>query len=313
MSEIVLDGLIGSNPLAAMAAFGLLRCCETMDKVSSPRLSWQFDGDWIAVLHTENELSRDELVAELVQRQRGRSDLEVFQWNDDVKVQPDEFASCLRDARASASVHNRETADFFTAFGSEFVTDKTAKRNVKPTAFHMTAGQQRFLRSIRQLAESIDPTKRRTRKQTTEMRVDQCKAAFAEALFGPWRYQDSEHALGWDPTTEALYALSAIAPTAAGPSSVRAAVWLAVESLPLFACLPTKNKLLTTGFDDAGKEFRWPIWTTPISLDNLKTLLEMPLGNADELRQRSVSAVFAATRITDPNGRGTLKPAVQVI
>ncbi len=310
MPEIVLNALIGSHPLAAMAAFGLLRCCDQMEETAESKLSWQYDGDWVGVLHVACDLSREQLVAALVEHQRGRSHAAFLTWNDDIKVPPPEFARHLRAARSAASPSHREAADFFAAYGSELATDKTAKKNVKPTAFHMTAGQQKFIKSVRELAKSLDPACLRTARQTQEARQRECEAAFSEALFGPWCYRDSEHSLGWDPSTEALHALSAVAPTTAGPSSVRAAVWLAFESLPLFPCFAENGQLLTTGFDDRNEWFSWPIWHEPISLCALRSLIVAPLNDTFELTARGIVAVYRARRVTDPNGRGVFKPAV---
>ncbi len=205
--------------------------------------------------------------------------------------------------------------DFLAAFGSEMIAARSTG-NLKPTAFDMTAGQQKFLKFVRELAASLDVTAGRGGRQAAAW-PGRVRAAFAEALFGPWTYTDDFHSLGWDHGTEALYALSAIAPTDAGPKSVRAAVWLAIEALPFFPCFPVAGRLRTRGFNRQGDEFRWPIWRDPITLDVLRSLLGLSELYEDHLpsaalRARGIERVYLSARPTDANGRGVFRPAVLV-
>jgi hypothetical protein len=314
MNSICLTGLVGSEPLGALAAFGLLRSCSGHPTLPRLRLSWTLATDWTAVLTSEGPLSSEHLLDILVERQHGRAMAPFLIWNDDLKVAPADFAAHLRKTRDNTTSHNREDADFFASFASEIVTARSTGET-KPTAFHMTAGQQQFIKSVRALASSLDSNRPRGGRETPEAVTTEIRQAFAEALFGPWRYADDHHSLGWDPSREALHALSAIAPTKAGPSSVRAAVWLAFEALPLFPCISRSKTLLTRGFDATNSALYWPIWDKPISLDTLRSLLGMsailePSINYDDLRSRAIRAVFRSERSTDSNGRGTLRPAV---
>jgi len=287
----------------------LLRCCGQLPQLSGARLAWTWHGDWVAILHTPADCSPDQLVTALVERQRRRSESGFLTWDDDIKVQPEVLVAQLLAAQQSADRLQRELADFLAAFASELVTDKTAKRNVKPTAFHMTAGQQKFLKSARELAVSLDPLGGRGKRQRAGEHAERCAAAFSEAIFGPWRYQDKMHALGWDPSTEALHAHSAIAPTDARPSSVRAAVWLAFESLPLFPCFANGRRLVTTGFDRDSNWLTWPIWDTPISLFTLRSLLAAAFDDPETLAMRGVAAIYRARRVTTDKGQAMLKPS----
>jgi hypothetical protein len=131
---------------------------------------------------------------------------------------------------------------------------------------------------------------------------------FQEALFGPWKYEDPQHSLGWDPSTERLHALRARSPTRDSSEGVTAAVWLAFEALPLFPCFLSRGGLVTTGFHTRGTTWRqrttyltWPVWTHPVPLDTVRSLLSMPeLGEEPppgrELRARGVEAVFRSER-----------------
>ena len=51
MSSIRLTGFVGSPPLSALAAFGLLRYRIWVAAVRDAGLSWSLDLDWLVVLH----------------------------------------------------------------------------------------------------------------------------------------------------------------------------------------------------------------------------------------------------------------------
>lgn len=293
-NDIILSGLIGSNPLGALAAFGLLRVCNEIPTLQGARLGWTWEHDWTAVLSTPEEIQGDELILLLSARQQRRP-LDIFSWSDDLKVEPKEYHDLLVHYAEAATVHNRLDADYIAAFGSDIVTARSTG-NVKPTAFHMTAGRQKFLYSVHELGDSL--------KTDTEK-------AFKEALFGPWLYEDKHHSLYWDPSTERLHALRHLAPTKENPRSVRGAVWLAIEALPLFPTAAASGRLATTGFR-GGKTmaFVWPIWTAAISLDTLRTLL-MTSDDRKSLEMRGVVALYQSMRSESDHGSAILRPAVE--
>lgn len=326
MNTILLSGLSGSHPLGAMAAFGLLRILARELPFGTARLAWVFDGDWRAELHVEEEIDADRLIDYLIERQPQRSVSPWLTWHDDIKSNVplfrEQWESILERYRGIISgsttdvVATDEFAEFMTSFGSEVVLAKS-KPEVKPTAFHMTAGQQRFLKAAKDLADSLDPTKRASKRQTEPDRREELSVAYRTALLGPWTYEDSLHSLGWDPATEGLYALSDRSPSEAGPSSVRAAVWLAFESLPYFPATPKGKALHTTGFRVNGELFCWPIWDTPIGVDALRCLIGLPdlyedQIDAAKLSTRGVRVLMRCPCVRDANGRGTFRNAVGV-
>lgn len=323
MSSIALTGLSGSSPLGALATFGLFRIITSERPFGEVTLHWAFNGDWHPVLNTEADSDPDAIINFSIEWQSGRGDASFLTWHDDIKCSPERFREELGKVMQRLSSADpdeiesaREVASFFAAYGNEAVTAKSTP-DVKPTAFHMTAGQQRLLKSAKELADSLDPNLGLSKKVTAEKRREDLMQAFREALLGPWTYSDEQHSLGWDPTTEALYALSNISPSAAGPRSVRAAVWLAFESLPLFPCAPAGGKLRTTGFDADGERFTWPIWDCPISLDTLRCWLgaadlAADTLKVDDLRRRGIRSIYRSKALRDPNGRGTLRNAVEI-
>jgi len=259
------------------------------------------DDDWIAILNVPPNINENTLIDHLVSRQRALK-LRVFNWSDDIRVEPEEYRLHLIQHAETATSRDRLSVDYYAAFGSETITDGS-KSLVKPTAFHMTSGQQKFLKNIRELAESL------SNKSAESLR---------EALFGPWKYEDQYHSLGWDPMTERLHALRHRSPTSEAPRSVRAAVWFAVESLPLFPTGRSGKRLATTGFTrrNGDTRFIWPIWTDAIGLDTLKPLLATSelLGPEgwESLGARGVAAIYEAVRSQFGQGYAILRPATLV-
>lgn len=297
MNDIRLTGLIGSNPLGALAAFGLLRICSEIHDLSTARLYWTQEYDWIAVLRVSEEIGKLELVEKLVAHQQVIK-LDAFNWSNDIRVSPDEYRERLKSLAQKATLKDRRDADYFAAFGSEMISDRKREGLVKPTAFHMTSGQQKFLDEIRKLAESL--------------KSDCCKIAFEEALFGPWQYKDKEHSLGWDPSAERLHALRYLPPTKDRRNrSVRAAIWLAIEALPLFPTAAVNGKLMTAGFTKIRPtNLCWPIWSPPIGLDTLRSLLNTS-DNELSLKRRGVRAMYRSERSEFGKGYGILRPAIE--
>ncbi|MEX1027986.1 MAG: hypothetical protein WD049_08275 [Candidatus Paceibacterota bacterium] len=326
MNVLQLRGLSGSNPLGAMAAFGLLRILSIDERFAQDfgqaKLKWSFALDWIPELHVERKFELEQLINYLIDKQTERCSL-LFRegWRDDIKCAPGVFRELWESvlhqfATGSGTCSAFELAAFLAAYGSEVIKDKKAKPDVKPTAFHMTAGQQRFLKSAKDIADSLDPNQLASKRQKKEARMQELGEAYRVALNGPWPYQDDYHSLGWDPATEGLYALSDSSPSDAGARSVRAAVWLAFESLPLFPSVPIANRLHTTGFDRSGRAFSWPIWEPPIGLETLRIMLgstefDDSAKNVSILQARGICTVMRSQCVRDANGRGTFRNSTE--
>lgn len=304
-SEHILKGLRGGHPLGALAAFGLLRVCTEMPDMTDSRLRWR-ENDLAAVLSVTPPLTDDELIEKLMERQAGRAEAPEFNWADDIRTKPSLFID------VSKATQDRRVQDFLSSFACELALD--GKQNLKPSAFHMTSGQQGFLKTARKLAASLEPVGNQAKRKS---KVPSPGEAFCEALFGQWGYRDEGfHALGWDPQTERLHALQAKSPTTEDPKSVRAAVWLAVEALPLFPCAVANGGLQTRGFSRRGRkvEFSWPLWKYPLPLDAVHSLvalkeLTVDEPNLAELKARGVFAVYRAQRANLQQGRATFRAA----
>lgn len=299
LRPILLRGLAGSNPLGALAAFGLLRVCGDIPELFCTQLGWRMEDDWLAVLMVPEGVEKDQLIDLIIKWQQGWS-ADVIHWNDDIRSDPSDYKKKLIEYAQRASQGERHLADFFSAFGSETVTDGS-KGLVKPTMFHMTSGQQKFLKNVREISDSLQKG---------------ADSALHETLYGPWRYTDQYHSLGWDPAAERLYALRHRAPTSEPARCVRAAVWLGFHALPLFPTVHRNRKLATSGFTFSNGETSliWPIWTSPVTLEGMRSLLtcsELAAGPSgwQRLHRRGVEAVYRSVRSEFGQGYATLRPA----
>lgn len=295
-TEIELTGLTGSSPIGALAAFGLLRLCAEIEPLAQAKLGWWRHDDWFAVLTVSEGVTKDVLVA-FLNEHLVKQTTDVFAWSEDVRVTKEKYQETLQKNVDDASFVNRRFCDYLTAFASEMAVDNT-KGLVKPTAFYMTSGQQKFLGSALELTESY--------------RKDQVEK-LNEALFGPWLYCDKQHALGWDPAAERMYALRHKKPGDEPQTSVSAAIRLALEAIPLFPVFPDQNgRLSTSGFIRINREnnFQWPLWQAPIGLDALKTLLtSSELDDKKNLSLRGVTALYSSVRSEFGQGYGIFRPA----
>ena len=312
--EIALTGLIGSRPIGALAAYGLLRWTAEIEVLRGSALHWKLEDDWIAVLQPPNPLTADQL-CELLLAEHARAErFPHLDWAPagTLRVPVEDFISAARECVAGASVAARLLPDFFAAYGSDAVVDQ--KGQLRPTRLHMTSGQQQFRSLLSDLAASLKPDGRAKARQTPAALLGSVR----EALFGPWTYPDSEHSLGWDPDSERMHAMRAQAPTDDKYNkSVRFAVWLAHWALPLLPTVAMGARLNTTGFVEARRErprFRWPVWEAPIELQTLSSLLTSAAlvgeGAAlGELERRGVAALYESIRHEFGQGYGVLRSA----
>jgi len=297
MSAIVLTGLLGSHPLGAMASFGLLRVIAS--RHPETRLSFEERDDWVAVLHGRFA-DAEALVAHLAQRadRLGAAIFAAF-GQDDVRVPPELAHDLVRTALRAGDAELERLA-FLSALCADGAKDN-AKGLVKPTPFYMASGQQSFLDTMKRIARAVDQAE-----------------AWREALFGPWMYADDEWGAGWDPGTERLHALRFKAPTKDKTSCVAGAVWLGFEALPLFPTFSSRGAVRTVGWVEHDREdhFRWPVPTTPVSLETLSVLVGLDLLREREAKRGQrrnlrpgIGAVYESTRHEFGQGYGVFRPA----
>ncbi|MHB1812236.1 MAG: type I-G CRISPR-associated protein, Cas3-extension family [Thermoplasmataceae archaeon] len=297
-SEIELRGLVGSNPIGAMAAFGLLRICSKIQEIDAPKLLWRMEDDWFAVLKTANNLDDGKLSSLIFKyiNNSKRNINDIFAESDtgDIRLKPEKMHDMLDKLVGKSTYLDREMIDYWSAFSTENAVDQAKGKGLsKPTALYMTSGNQSFAKKVRDLYDNVDEDK------------------INEALYGVWTYGDKhEYSMGWDPTTTRTHAFRKMAPTSdTTPLCVIGAELLAFQSIPLYPVFASKGRSRTTGFVD--DYFTWPIWEIPITIDILKTLIQSGEDPETKLK-RGVSAIYSSHRKSVAKGYGIFEPAVPV-
>lgn len=296
MPEIPLTGLRADLPIGFMAACGCLRICSRTPSLQDARLRWVESGGTYTPILSSSATS-NELVQALLADVKNAPERASLKWSEQIKSvkielsKDDVFQEAISNAIKKL---DKESLEWFTAFGTELcVTDKDT---LEPTPFDMSVARQRFLADAIKLAKSLSGPE------------PEMNRYYREALFGPWLYQDDQHSLGWDPSTLKMGAFTYKAPTAMPNTGVRAAVWLAFESLPLFPCF-FNGRLRTRAFRTRNRTdwFYWPIWEDFLSLTAIRTLLSWPSLTRDfsekaeqsqfnEFRARGIIAIYRSAQ-----------------
>lgn len=300
---IELKPLVGSNPLAFLAALGALDAVNRQAPEISARLWWS---EGIVPRARLDGLSNmDELVEVLDQDRREWAMSLILASGpkgapvDDVKPDEAGIRTWAEKVRNELTRSNRRDADQFEALMAEYAL--AGKNDAKPSLLHFTAGQQKFLAMTRELDKAVGT-------------VD-----LVEALAGPWRYESSLPVLGWDAKGERIYALRGTDPSKDQKTGVPGADWLAFVGLTFFPCAKNgglgRDQLLTTGCMGTWKRgsFRWPLWSVPLSTPVIRSLLTFEgllEESVEQRRQRGIFRVLEAPiRRSDQGGYGSFGPA----
>ena len=292
MTDFALDGLDGANPLAFLAAIGTLRTADRCWPDADVRLRWELTGaGWRARLALDAPLDAPSWLETLVECLRKPEP--ALALADDLNLPCEAFRGTLLEARATAGPETRATLDFFAALGSEAIQAQVSgKPNglMADTALRTMsgAGHQHFLGFMREL-------------------VSVTNAAHLEsALFYAWSYADNGPSLRWDPADDRRYALRWKEPSGDRIRTVRGANRLAIEALPLLPTAPVGSDLQTTGLrrrPGEGVGFTWPIWTTPVGVDTVRSLLSLTELQKDKpdglaLAGRGILETYRSLRLT---------------
>lgn len=141
-------------------------------------------------------------------------------------------------------------------------------------------------------------------------------------LFQTWDYADDEgNTLRWDPIEDRRYALQWRNPSksnsADSPNTMLAVNCLAVESLACFPTVATTNRADTTGFRRFGRHeigFVWPIWTSPIGVQTVRSLVALERLHEEPLPRKTLHAqgiedVYGACRVRPNKYYSNFAPA----
>jgi hypothetical protein len=322
LKSLRLTGLDGSNPLAFLAAVGLLRVLDHragLGRSPRPRLSWIEEGYWCPVLHGEVDV--EAVIRAVLEDKETWSDdpalLLAYNEAGEALVDPRVHRHATRDLKPKPAAMRRfleaiaaraeqpldpnarlaagRTMSMAAAYGSELVQDNNG--NTKPTAFHFTAGQQRFLDAVARLREGVADEHVR------------------EALLGPWTGASHLPSMSWDATVARLYALRAGDPSKERRGSVPGADWLAYIGLGFTIATPVRGQLRTTGIAGGWKNsvFTWPLWTRPASMPVVRSLLataDLDTLDSQARNSRGIGVVFQSGIVrSDQGGYGGFTPA----
>jgi hypothetical protein len=313
--QITLTGINGASPLGFLAALGAFRVAQEIH-TARVALSWApAGGAWRPILHTPNETTPASLVDGFEKYLRAQADSSAFTVAKNTKMP----VLVFRCYATSAIEHwfsgdNAAWVTFVTAFSSSTPIDEA--NWTEDTAF-------RFVRVFK------NETDKNGRPEKKPGFLDMVRAVIKnttaenlrEALFGPWKFQDDEFSLRWDPEDDRRYAFRWSDPAKNGSGIVRGANRLAIEGLSFFPTIPTSSQLATTGF--VGKRssdtfWTWPIWDAPIGIDVCRSLLaSSELAKRDfelaALAPTGVVAVFRSQRINPNDGKfRNFTPAIPV-
>jgi hypothetical protein len=303
MTDIVLTGLDGSNPLGFLAGLGVLNVLG--ERGGPATLAWR-SGDWRPIVHDDGVADGGALIEAL------RRDLATWK-NDpclalkyekarggrawDLKPPPSVFRDYLDKLVKKSEPARRRSVDFAAAFATETAQDKI-NGNTKPTALHFTMGRQQFLEMVARLQEGVTADD------------------FREALFGDWRVRRPLPVLGWDSAATRDYALRASDPSKEKKEGVPGAEWLAFRGLSFIRVASRGDQIVTTGCSGGWKSgrFCWPLWDRPLARDTVQVVLQTSaLDEVPEMtrRARGISAVFSsAIRRSDQSAYGGFAPAM---
>ncbi|HEX5271984.1 MAG TPA: hypothetical protein VFW33_15915, partial [Gemmataceae bacterium] len=116
-------------------------------------------------------------------------------------------------------------------------------------------------------------------------------------LFRPWDYADglANQSLHWEPSEDRRHAyqwnMPSGDPTRKRTGGMLGANRLALEAWPLFPSFPAGDRLATRGFRGNrafDTYFTWPVWSCPLSLDGVATLLAAEFLQGDAPNQRAL-------------------------
>jgi hypothetical protein len=299
---VILRGIDGSNPLAYLAALGVLRLLDSA--TTGVKLRWVLDGVWrpeLSGLKDQDEQSLCEVLASA----QGVPTEAFSGLGKNITVGPKIFGKFAAEAGRSASAGDRRAADFAASFGSEAcIEEKKDRIQYTSLCFITGSGHQDFLETMKKLAEQAGAEHLR------------------RTLFEKWEYSDEGLSMRWDPAEAREYALRWKDPGPEGALTVWGANRLAIEALPLFPAQPAREGLLTTGFRKVknAEEFTWPIWTQCAGYDAVGSLLglkELQEESPDRrvMAEIGVEEVYRAQRIrigAGPNFKVSFRPARSV-
>ncbi|HEX3955966.1 MAG TPA: hypothetical protein VHZ03_04960 [Trebonia sp.] len=304
MTDIPLPALEGTNPLGFLAALGVLDAISA----TTPGVTLRWTDDLVphAVVGAPGDLGQ--LLDTLHKDREHWAGSTVLRFPADgqplADAKPDGRQLRQWFEHVGDQNRHRAEADLLCALVAEEAFDNNGR--AKPTHLHFTAGQQRFLSMVRELAAAVDCDR------------------LQEAICGPWRYDSPLPSLSWDSRGERVYAVRAVNPSNEKRLGVPGADWLAFRGLIFYPVTRTsRGSLRTTACDTEWKRsaFRWPIWTSPATRHVVRSLVadpslvsQSPRVTPADLAARGIASIRQASiRRSDQGGYGSFGAADTLI
>lgn len=282
MTTMELTGLSGEAAHGFLATLGLLEA--TRDSGLEARLAW--DGDLfrprpaITINGTEQDLIDAVLAdckATLVGPVLNFPPGEGF---PTLKCEPAQLASWA-SAIDSDSTRSAD-ADLWCGLVVEGGMDNGGRS--KPTHFDFSAGQMKFLKSVRELGSAMN------------------EAYLREAIFGPWTFDSALPVLNFEKEGERIQALRAVPPADEKKKGVPGADWLAFRALAFYplTLIPGRDRprVVTSACDVNwnASAFRWPIWSEQLDRRTVTALVTDPRLVGEHESQRETDPEILQAR-----------------
>lgn len=306
MTEIHLTGLRADAAHGFLAAMGVMAAT----RFSAPDLQLHWTSDFIphAVLTGVDPTDLIDLVlTDRDQRLNGAVlNHPAGKPYDTLKCTAEELTAWA--ARIADLPDNDPDIDLWSALVIEGGFDNNNRS--KPTHFDFSAGQVKFLKVVREIAESL----------TAEM--------LSEAIYGPWRYESLLSTLRFEKEGERMQALRAVPPANEPVKGVPGADWLAFRGLALYplSLIPGRDRarVVTPACDSNWNRgaFRWPVWDTPLTYDAVAAIVtdrrlvgEDPnhrQHDAESLCAWGIRSIWESSIVRSGQGYGSFGPAKQI-
>lgn len=275
---INLPGLDGANPLAFLAALGVLRLLSIKNPHLKSKLAW--DEALFPTLHLHQIITQNELLKLVQKGLRSIVDDGVAKFGDIIGIGMESYGEFIQESLDKANdAEARNRLLFASAYGSPAVSDEK-KGTVVPSLLSFSNGQggKLLLKDFRTLVSQVDSER------------------LAAALFCPWRYEDEgKPTFRWDPNDMRMGAFMATDPGSTDTQSVLAANALAFVGMSFLTSFPAHNKLQTVAFRAINGEAHlvWPIWSPPLDADSVNALLQQRSWSP----QLGIISCFASKRV----------------
>ncbi len=298
---LLLPGLDGANPLGFLAALGVLYLGTSHE--FSIHIHWERAGATWAPRLTHGPTKLSSLVTHL-RTQFSMTGMDLWNLDNRLPFEADRLRDEMISALSNATATQRFHTDMLSSLGVPSAVDD--KGCFRDTALRM-------VRSGDSAGNGLLAYARRIFEQTTNENLE-------SALADSWKHEDENCALRWDPVEHHGYAHQWINPSKESTVSVRGGNWLALVAMPLLLTIPDGPEVATTAFgrpDGKRQCLTWPIWTRPISLDLVRSLLTLPeLHQANpeftDLDRLGIGAIYRCERIMTSTYYRNFTPAQRI-